>query len=102
MFWGFKGLTNEFLIGTPDGVKAVRTIRRKPVSDRWNIEALNNFKGLPWRYRAGVKDEPTDAIEYGPINQALQNDPQDKGPGIVGGQPEGDIYSRNFIFFGPI
>ena len=74
VFLGFKGLTNEFLIGTPDGVKAVRTIRRKPIQDRWDIEALNNFKGLPWKHKAGTKDESTDAIEYGPANQAIQDD----------------------------
>ena len=49
VFLGFKGLTNEFLIGTPEGVKAVRTIRRKPIQDRWDMKALNSFKGLPWR-----------------------------------------------------
>ena len=85
VFLGFKGLTNEFLIGTPDGVKAVRTIRRRPIQDRWNTEALNNFRGLPWRYNAGVQNEPHDAIEYAHANQPLKNDHPGLDPVAMGG-----------------
>ena len=95
VFLGFKGLTNEFLIGTPDGIKAVRTIRRKPSQDRWNLESLNNFRGLPWKYKAGVQGELHDAIEYGPANQALPNGRAGADPLAMGG-PEGDVFSRTF------
>ena len=102
VFLGFKGLTNEFLIGTPEGVKTVRTIRRKPIEERWDIDKLNKFKGLPWRYKAGVQDEPHDAIEFGPANQPLPDGHAGKDPLAMGGQPDGDIYSRNFKIFGLI
>ena len=83
-------------------MKAVRTIRRKPAQDRWDLEALNSFRGLPWRYKAGVKDEPTDAIEYGPAHKALPDGHAGKDPLAVGGQPDGDVYSRNFKFSEPV
>ena len=47
VFVGFYGQTNEFLIGTPDGIRRARTVKRKPIPERWDIAQLNAFKGLP-------------------------------------------------------
>ena len=75
-------------------VKSVRTIKRRPIEERWKLDALNNFRGLPWRFKAGVENEPRDAITYGPAAPALP---------AMGGQPAaqavGDIYSRAFKIF---
>ena len=64
------------MIGTLDGVVAVRAIRRKPEQDRYDVEALNALRGLPWRHKAGVQNEPRDAIEYGSIGKAAIKDAQ--------------------------
>ena len=47
IFLGFRGTSNEFLVGTADGVKRVRTIRRKAEPFRWSVDNLNKFRGLP-------------------------------------------------------
>ena len=46
-FLGFHSNSDEFLIGTPNGIERVRTMRRKPLDSRWNIRVLNNLGGLP-------------------------------------------------------
>ena len=48
---GLRGLTNEFLIGTPSGIERVRTIKRRPIQERWDLRAFNAFRGLPWKYK---------------------------------------------------
>ena len=33
---------------TKDGVIKVMTFKRRPEGERWNLEELENAKGLPW------------------------------------------------------
>ena len=39
--------SHEYLLGTPEGVKKARTVRRMRPSERWDPEAIENFKGEP-------------------------------------------------------
>ena len=38
VFLGLRSRTNESILGTPDGVFAARTVRRRPDSERWQRE----------------------------------------------------------------
>ena len=62
---GFHGLTNKFLIGTPNGVERVRTVKRMPAPDRWNSKLLNAFRGLPWKYKDVQSVDDIPQVEYG-------------------------------------
>ena len=87
------------MICTNDGVKAVRTIKRKPAQDRWNLELLNSFCGLPWNYRAGTKTDSSDIVEFLPAHQPIDAH-QGVDPSAMGG-PEGDVFSRTLRFSVP-
>ena len=65
VFVGVHGLTHEFLIGTPYGIERARTIKRKPVPERWDHQLLNNFRGLPWRYKDTQAVDDAPSYEYG-------------------------------------
>ena len=65
VFLGFHGLTNEFLIGTPNGIERARTIKRLPVPDRWNVQLLNTFRGLPWKLKDVQSVDDIPEAEYG-------------------------------------
>ena len=40
--------SNETIVGTVDGVLKVRSIQRRPVEERWEIEELQRVQGAPW------------------------------------------------------
>ena len=46
------------LIGTPNAVAAVRSIRRKAGEDRWQKELLRNVRGTPFDMQAEGTDHP--------------------------------------------
>ena len=56
---GIREESNESFIGTPAGVIKVRTFRRRGSDEeRWNLEEVNAFRGVPWEPipgREGVK-----------------------------------------------
>ena len=48
IFLGMYGKTGEFLVGTDKGALKVRTIRRRPLDERWSASQLRTIKGTPW------------------------------------------------------
>ena len=52
IFVGVRRRSNELLISRPDGIKAVRSIRRIPVEKRWGEDCLN---WVQWRRGIGIK-----------------------------------------------
>ena len=40
--------SGETIIGTKDGCIKVRSVKRKPVEDRWNYAELEQMQGTPW------------------------------------------------------
>ena len=54
VFLGVRPTSNEIYVGTPSGVIKCRTIRRRMVADRWDIQVLESFKGVPWDMEQGV------------------------------------------------
>ena len=44
---GFNTHSKEHLIGTPEGVIRARTLRRRPMSERWSHQAVLGVRGTP-------------------------------------------------------
>ncbi len=40
---------DETIVGTPEGVVKARSVRRKPLADRWSKSELGGMKGSPWK-----------------------------------------------------
>ena len=56
IFIGIRDESGEYLVGTPEGVIKVRSIRRKgSEEERWNWEEIEKVKGLPWQPTPGVQ-----------------------------------------------
>ena len=47
VFIGIKGLSTEAVIATAEGIVHARTVRRRPVEERWNAEAILDVKLSP-------------------------------------------------------
>ena len=75
-------------------MERVRTIRRQPAPDRWNVQLLNSFRGLPWKYKDVETVDDIPSVEYG---AAVAND---DGAGVsLPDAMGGDIYTRAFKIF---
>ena len=61
VFLGVRVRSSEILVGTKDGIKLARSVRRIPEEDRWTAEALELVKWVPWRLG------PTDAAADGEV-----------------------------------
>ena len=44
---GIRDRSNESIIGTPEGCLKVRSIRRMPSDQRWDIERWEGMRGIP-------------------------------------------------------
>ena len=40
--------SHEYIIGTPDGIKTARTVKKVAPSEQWDQELIDSFKGRPW------------------------------------------------------
>ena len=47
IFLGIRAISNEIYVGTPNGIKKVRTIHRLSHDKQWILGDLESFKGLP-------------------------------------------------------
>ena len=49
MFLGIIDPTNEYIIGTPEGVvKSPYTPKRNAPDEQWSVSKINNMTGTPW------------------------------------------------------
>ena len=46
---GVRGKSGEIIVGNKKGVWKTRTVRRKPIEDRWTSSAPECVVGVPWR-----------------------------------------------------
>ena len=53
VFLGMKGGTGEIIVGDERGVWVTRSVRRKPIEERWDRENLGRIVGVPWRKSEG-------------------------------------------------
>ena len=56
VFVGYRSISGEYMIVTDDGAYKTRTMRRRPLEERWNRAAVECIKYTPWR----VKDASDD------------------------------------------
>ncbi len=63
-FGGIRSRSGRILVGTKEGVKLARSVRRIPLEDRWSADILDTVKWVPW------KTSLTDAAEMGPVEIA--------------------------------
>ena len=49
VYLGVKPETTERIIGTPEGVLVVQSIRRVPEGERYDSDAISRVAGLPWK-----------------------------------------------------
>ena len=49
IFLGIKDTTSEKMIGTPDGVLVVQSVRRKPAEEAWDADSVLKVSGVIWR-----------------------------------------------------
>ena len=57
-FLGIKGLSGEVIVSDRSGVYKSRTVHRKPIGDRWDVESSNLIQYVPWK--VSEEDEKAD------------------------------------------
>ena len=60
---GVRLHTTEKIIGTPQGVVVVQSIRRKPPDSQWNAELIDQLVGTPWAPNPSKTKEARDSLE---------------------------------------
>jgi len=63
VFMGYARDSNSYVISTDEGIRTSRALMRRPVENRWNIEAVAAVQCTPWSLRPtpedpGVRLEP--------------------------------------------
>ena len=49
IYLGVKGTSGEIIVGTKEGVWKTRTMRRRPMEERWSPANMDMIVGVPWR-----------------------------------------------------
>ena len=66
IFLGVKGKSGEFKVSDRGGVWKTRTVRRKPVQERWLPSGADMVIGVPWNVKEGDPkadgDLPTEVV----------------------------------------
>ena len=57
VYLGIRLESSEMLVGTEEGVFKCRSLRRKTEDARWNAQAVENMKGVPWKPYAFTEDD---------------------------------------------
>ena len=74
--------TEEYLVGTKEGVFKARTVRRKPPESRWDFQQVSDVMGTPWkpynfteddklRVRLPGMTDSSDPVERQPVAEDL-------------------------------
>ena len=58
VFLGKLDLSDEVIVGTPQGIVTTRSFRRMTEDRQWNPETLPMFVGVPWNLRGITTDAP--------------------------------------------
>ena len=83
IFLGVKGLSDEKIIGTPEGVFRTRTTQRVPLEERWSAEAAGLVGGVPWltnRQDEKADADPLNVEPLKPMSEELLRDTEMKAP----------------------
>ena len=63
IYLGIRLHTTEKIIGAPQGVVVVQSIRRKPADQQWNADLIEKLVGTPWAPSAGKQKSNQEALE---------------------------------------
>ena len=66
IYLGIRAVSGEVIVGTEAGVWRTRTVRRKPIEERWNQDNTQKVGGVPWKTSAeeeGDGDPPKGIIK---------------------------------------
>ena len=58
VFLGKLDLSDEVIVGTPEGIETTRSFRRMTEDRQWNPETLRTFVSVPWNPRGIITDSP--------------------------------------------
>ena len=56
MIFGNLDLSDEVIVGTPEGIETTRSSGRMTADQQWNPEILRMFDGVPWNPRGITTD----------------------------------------------
>ena len=62
VYLGLRGKSGEITVGSKSGVWRTRTVRRKPVDERWSPKSVEMVTGVPWR--TNENDQEMDGEKY--------------------------------------
>ena len=96
VYLGIHNVSGMILVGTPEGVRRVRTIKRLAEDKRWNLEFFNSIHGSPWKYKYEQKSDdvvPPEMV-FGPANE-----PVAVGDSLPRPVPEGGMWSHVLLTY---
>ena len=67
IYLGVKGLSDEKIMGTTEGIFRTRTTQRVPIEERWNPEASSLVGGVPWSLNAYDEKADGEAMTSEPL-----------------------------------
>ena len=72
---GVRDESGESVIGNSEGIIQVRTVRRKPQSEKWNQELFQSVKGTPWNTVPGTnQDEIRSKVVFPTVYESIVPD----------------------------
>ena len=60
VFVGIVPRTGEFVVLTPEGAVAVRTVHKLSEDRKWDTEFMSRVQGAPWDFNANARDDISD------------------------------------------
>ena len=83
IYLGVQGLSDERIVGTPEGIFKTRTTQRVPIQERWTAEAASMVGGVPWLLSGNDEKADGEALQsegLKPMNEELQEEVKTKAP----------------------
>ena len=72
---GVRDESGESVIGNVEGIIKVRTVRRKPQSEKWNKALFESVRGTPWNTVPGTnQDEIKSKVVFPTVYETIVPD----------------------------
>ena len=72
IFLGVRRKSNELWIGTREGIKSVRSVKRIPIEQRWGEDNVNWIQWAPWRRYKDAVEADGDLPEGVPAEELIE------------------------------
>jgi len=73
IFLGYKRSSNSYVIGVDEGIATSRAVQRRPLENRWEMEAISQLKAPPWSTRA-KRDHEVHFEQEAPKDEPVKDD----------------------------